>query len=81
VLVDQAGNIKFSLARGEQKSLQTDRVILMPGPEDEVRQVNDMFRWLVDDDLGIPEIVGRLNCNGLQSKPAMLAINALSGSQ
>jgi len=27
--------MKAELARGEHKSLQTDRVILMPGPEDE----------------------------------------------
>lgn len=36
VLVDQSGLLKSDLARGEHKSLQTDRVILMPGPEDEV---------------------------------------------
>jgi DNA invertase Pin-like site-specific DNA recombinase len=36
VLVDQHGSSKAELTRGEHKSLQTDRVILMPGPDDEV---------------------------------------------
>ena len=33
VLLDQAGSVKAELARGEHKSLQTDRVILRPGPD------------------------------------------------
>jgi len=42
-LVDQHGLMKAELSRGEHKSLQTDRVILMPGPESEVR----MRQWLL----------------------------------
>ena len=61
VLIDQSGQVKSELARGEHKSLQTDRVILMPGPQDEVRTVNDMFRWFIDDGLVESEIAGRLN--------------------
>jgi DNA invertase Pin-like site-specific DNA recombinase len=49
VLIDQFGVIKSELARGEHKSLQTDRVILMPGPEDEVRVVNQIYRWFIDE--------------------------------
>ena len=65
MLVDQAGHIKAALSRGEHKSLQTDRVILVPGPEEEVRHVNLMFRWLIDEDLSIAEIAGRLNGMGV----------------
>jgi DNA invertase Pin-like site-specific DNA recombinase len=67
VLVDQAGQIKAVLARGEHKSLQTDRVILMPGPEDEVHHVRDIFRWLIDEDLSIPAIAVRLNGMGIRT--------------
>jgi len=67
VLIDQAGNFKATLSRGEQKSLQTDRVILGPGPEDEVRHVNLMYRWLIDEDLAITEIAGRLNGMGVRT--------------
>ncbi len=65
VLVDQSGEIKGPLKFGEHKSLQTDRVILMPGPEEEVAQVNQMFRWLIDEDLGFAEIAERLNEEGV----------------
>lgn len=61
VLIDQNGSIKTQLTRGEHKSLQTDRVILMPGPENEIRTVNLMYRWFIDDGLIESEIAGRLN--------------------
>jgi DNA invertase Pin-like site-specific DNA recombinase len=61
VLIDQAGSMKGELARGEHKSLQTDRVILMPGPDDEIRIVNQMYRWFIDEGLVESEIAGRLN--------------------
>lgn len=66
-LVDVNGVMKAELARGEHKSLQTDRVILMPGPDDEVRIVNDMYRWFVDDGLSAPEIASRLNGMGVRT--------------
>ena len=61
MLIDQSGAIKTELSRGEHKSLQTDRVILMPGPENEVRTVNLMYRWFIDDGLVETEIAARLN--------------------
>ncbi|HTB81286.1 MAG TPA: recombinase family protein [Opitutaceae bacterium] len=41
-LIDQAGQPKGTLKVGEQKSLQTDRVVLRPGPADEQETV----RWI-----------------------------------
>jgi DNA invertase Pin-like site-specific DNA recombinase len=61
VLIDQSGELKSILKRGEHKSLQTDRVILVPGPPQEVQVVNDMFCWLIRDDLSLTDIAGRLN--------------------
>lgn len=61
VLIDQNGCVKGDLSRGEHKSLQTDRVILMPGPDDEVRTVNQIYRWFIDEGLTELEIAGRLN--------------------
>ena len=61
VLVDQSGQFKASLSRGEHKSLQTDRVILMPGPDEEVAIVNQMFSWFVGDGLVESQIAARLN--------------------
>src|SRR6266581_8885287 len=42
VLLDQSGAKKGELKMGEQKSIQTDRVVLVPGPEEEVATV----RWV-----------------------------------
>jgi DNA invertase Pin-like site-specific DNA recombinase len=67
VLIDQNGSIKTELTRGEHKSLQTDRVILMPGPDDEVRTVNLMYRWFIDDGLVESEIAERLNSMAMRT--------------
>src|SRR5207248_6447045 len=61
VLIDQQRNPKSELARGEQKSLQTDRVILAPGPQQEIDIVNQIYRWFVNDGLVEAQIAGRLN--------------------
>lgn len=61
VLVDQSGSVKSHLARGEHKSLQTDRVILVPGPEEEIRMVQLMYKLFIDDGLMESEIAARLN--------------------
>jgi len=61
VLIDQNGSIKTELTRGEHKSLQTDRVILMPGPDEEVRTVNLIYQWFIDEGLVESEIAERLN--------------------
>ncbi len=65
MLIDERGNIKSELKRGEHKSLQTDRVILMPGPEEEVAWVGKMYRWLIEEDLSFREIADRLNEAGV----------------
>ena len=61
VLVDQQGSVKADLARGEHKSLQMDRVILMPGPDEEVEVVNRMYGWFINDGLVESQIAARLN--------------------
>jgi DNA invertase Pin-like site-specific DNA recombinase len=43
-LIDRDGRPKELLARGQHKSIQTDRVILVPGPEDEVQVVREIYR-------------------------------------
>ena len=67
VLIDQTGSIKSELTRGEHKSLQTDRVILQPGPDVEVAIVNEIYRWFVDDNQTESEIADRLNAQGVST--------------
>ncbi|KGH31217.1 recombinase family protein [Comamonas testosteroni] len=63
-LIDQTGVLKSELARGEHKSLQTDRVILQPGPDTEVAIVNQIYHWFVNDNQSESEIAERLNTQG-----------------
>ncbi|MET4789547.1 DNA invertase Pin-like site-specific DNA recombinase [Bradyrhizobium japonicum] len=42
-LIDQNGAAKSALARGEHKSIQTDRIVLVPGPEEEVETVRFVY--------------------------------------
>lgn len=60
-LVDQNGLVKAELARGEHKSIQTDRVILVPGPEEEIQTVQLMYHWFVNEGLIESKIAVRLN--------------------
>src|SRR5277367_2223872 len=49
VLIDQTGKAKGTLKFGEHKSLQTDRVVLMPGPDDEQEAVRWIYRVFLDE--------------------------------
>ena len=65
VLLDQSGEAKGELRRGEQKSLQTDRVVLRPGPADEVLIVQDIYRAFVEQGHNEATIARRLNEDGV----------------
>ena len=64
VLIDEHGNPKGELSRGEQKSLQTDRVILVPGPDEEQRVVQRMYEIFVTEGRPEREIAEILNAEG-----------------
>ncbi len=65
MLVDQDGQHKAMLKMGEQKSLQMDRVILVPGPEDEVRVVRWIYRVFLEEKKTESEIAAALNSQGV----------------
>ncbi len=58
------GDRKGVLVRGEQKSIQTDRVILVPGPSDEVDTVRWMYQAFADEGKMESEIATQLNERG-----------------
>lgn len=64
-LVDQNGVPKQILARGEQKSLQTDRVILIQGPPFEIQIVREIYDLFTKSDVQEAEIADRLNARGI----------------
>ena len=63
-LIDQAGAAKSDLTRGEHKSIQTDRVVLVPGPPEEVETVRWIYRSFVEGKIE-REIADALNERGL----------------
>ncbi len=67
MLVNQAGEPKGVLPRGERKSLQTDRVILVPGPEDEREVVRWVYEQFTREGKREAEIAAALNDRGLRT--------------
>ena len=67
MLIDEHGKKKGMLRHGEYKSLQTDRVILVPGPDNEVETVNWVYKQFVHEGLSECEIAKLLNDRGILS--------------
>ena len=64
-MIDQHRRPKCELRKGELKSLHTDRVILIPGPPDEVRTIQQIFREFVRERSTPKEIAEALNKRGV----------------
>lgn len=67
MLIDEQGNDKGILKRGEHKSLQTDRVILVPGPQEEIDTVRWIYQCFVDKRMNENEIAVQLNQQGVRT--------------
>jgi hypothetical protein len=68
-LVDESGAFKGVLARGQQKSLKTERVILMPGLPSEVATVRRIFDLFVSQKLPESKIAIVLNNEAVPVSP------------
>jgi DNA invertase Pin-like site-specific DNA recombinase len=67
MLIDVNGTPKGVLNRGEQKSLQTDRVILVAGPENEQQIVRSIYERFVKQGKSEKTISEELNATGVPS--------------
>jgi DNA invertase Pin-like site-specific DNA recombinase len=65
LMISSVGKPKQKMKFGEQKSLNTDRVILVPGPRWEVETVRKMFQLALDG-LGCSAIARELNRQGIK---------------
>ena len=65
LLVDQDGRPKSVLKRGEDKSIATDRVVLVPGPRDEIAIVKEVFHMYVVEHRTAMDIAEILNKRGI----------------
>ncbi len=61
LLVDENGIAKEILGFRKRKSIQTDRVILIPGPKNEIKIVNSIYDLFIDDNMPEFIIAERLN--------------------
>lgn len=68
MLVDQSGIHKGILTQGEHKSIQTDRVILVPGEPVEIETVRWMYRAFVEDGKLEQEVAELLNSRGVKAE-------------
>jgi hypothetical protein len=68
LLLDQHGQPKAVLARGERKSLQTERVVLTPGPEEETTIVKRAYVLFARDGLSEAEIATTFNLEGISNE-------------
>ena len=65
MLVSASGVPKQELSLGERKSIATDRVILVPGPPNEVQTVKDIYRMFISEKRSFCSIARKLNSNGV----------------
>ena len=67
LLIDEGRNPKGELGRGDRKSLQTDRVVLTPGPLEEIELVHSIYSMFVEEGKSEREIALALNQRGIMS--------------
>ena len=67
LLIDEDRNPKGELGRGDRKSLQTDRVVLTPGPIEEIEHVQSIYLMFVEEGKSEREIALELNRRGILS--------------
>jgi DNA invertase Pin-like site-specific DNA recombinase len=65
MLVSADRQAKQQLAGGERKNITTDRVILVPGPSEEVQVVRDIYRMLISERRTVYAIARELNRKGV----------------
>ena len=66
LLLSPDGRPKQQLRRGERKSLATDRVILVPGPDNEIACVRQIYQMLIVSGMTFVAIAADLNRRGVQ---------------
>jgi DNA invertase Pin-like site-specific DNA recombinase len=78
-LVDENGKPKGKLEQGQRKSINTDRTILVPGPQFEIRIIKRIFKSFVVDKKSRTQIAADLNadkiCNARGRRWTMLTIH------
>jgi Recombinase len=67
LLISADGARRQILQHGDRKAVQTDRVILVHGPEAELNTVREMYRMVIEERKTFAEITRKLNQKGVAS--------------
>lgn len=67
MMIDEQGARRMELKDGEQKFLHTDRIILIPGPAEEVKNVQWIFNQFVFGKASLLSIANDLNARGIKN--------------
>jgi len=65
MLVSAGREPKQQLGQGDRKSITTDRVILVPGPADEVERIREIYRLLIEEKRSVYSIARELTKKGV----------------
>lgn len=65
LLIDEHRNPKGTLIQGQHKSIQTDRVTLVPGPDEEVEIVREVYAAFISERKSEAEIAESLNARAI----------------
>jgi DNA invertase Pin-like site-specific DNA recombinase len=65
MLVDEHRIPKGELRRGQWKSIQSDHVILVPGPPNELKTIKRIYRMFLDQQLSVHKIADQLTSAGI----------------
>jgi DNA invertase Pin-like site-specific DNA recombinase len=66
VMISADGSRKQTLGKGEYKNISTDRVVLVPGPEEELGVVREIFRLFIRERRSSSWIARELNRRGIE---------------
>jgi DNA invertase Pin-like site-specific DNA recombinase len=61
ILISANRTNKGELAHGERKSLANERVTLIPGPEEEIHWVREIYRMFISENRNMQDIANELN--------------------
>lgn len=64
-VIDDQGRPRMALSAGDRKAITTDRTILVPGPDTEVRVVHEIYEMLIDKKYSLNAITRSLNSRGI----------------
>ena len=65
MMVSPTGIQRGTMSSGERKSLQSDKIILVPGPPKEIAIVRQIFDWFLNEKIYYQTITVRLNTMGI----------------